>query len=64
MPRYYFDVRDGESVSTDDEGIDLRTLESAWLEAALSAAELAKDTLPERLFHGDQQMTVDIRDEC
>lgn len=64
MPRYYFDVRDGESASTDDEGIDFRTLESAWSEAARCAAELAKDRLPERLVHGDQQMTVDVRDEC
>jgi hypothetical protein len=63
MPRYYFDVRDGENFSTDEEGIDLQTLENAWLEAALSAAEMAKDKLPERLIHGDQQMTVDIRDE-
>ena len=64
MPRYYFDVRDGESVSTDDEGIELRALEGAWMEAARSAAELAKDRLPARLFRGDQQMTVDIRDAC
>ena len=63
MPRYYFDVRDEEGISTDDEGIEFRALEGAWMEAALSAAELAKERLPARLFHGDQQMTVDIRDE-
>lgn len=63
MTRYYFDVRDGESVSTDYEGIDLLALDNAWSEAALSAAELARDRLPGRLFHGDQRMTVDVRDD-
>jgi len=63
MPRYYFDVKDGDSIANDAEGIEFRAFENAWNEAARTAAELAKDRFPGRLPYGDQQMKVGVRVE-
>jgi hypothetical protein len=63
MPRYFFDVRDGEQVvSSDLEGVDV-SLEKAWLEAAQSVAELAKDRMPKRLGRREQTMVIDVCDQ-
>ncbi len=43
MPRYYFDLRDGEAFFDDDEGVDLLDVESAQVEAAEFLADSVKD---------------------
>lgn len=71
MPRYYFDVHEGEHITTDIEGMDLPTVEIAWEEAARSLAELARDTIPKQADKGpghaerswDHQVKIDVRDD-
>jgi hypothetical protein len=41
MPRYFFDIRDGEELIADEEGMDLPDLEAAFREAARSLAEIS-----------------------
>lgn len=46
VTRFYFDVREGDVVIVDDEGLDLSSQNRAWVEAARSVAELARDQIP------------------
>jgi hypothetical protein len=46
--RFYFDVREGDRVITDDVGLDLLNRESALSAAARSIAELARDEIPKK----------------
>jgi hypothetical protein len=48
MPRYYFNVRDAEGVSRDDEGTVLPDLESARREARASARDLVAESMKSR----------------
>ena len=34
MPRYHFDLRDGDAFAEDEEGVELSDIESAQIEAA------------------------------
>ena len=43
MPRYYFDLRDGEELVADEEGMELRDIEAVQEEAARALANLAWD---------------------
>jgi hypothetical protein len=61
MRRYYFDVRDGEKLQTDDEGGDYSSFEAVQDEAAMSLAELAMDTMAKR--GADHRMSVEVRNE-
>jgi hypothetical protein len=42
MPRYYFDLRDGEELIVDEEGTEMSDLEAVQIEAAQSLAEMAR----------------------
>jgi len=44
--RYYFDIRDGEALCTDEEGMELRDQAAAEIEAANSLADVARDLSP------------------
>ena len=46
MPHYYFDIRDGEALSVDEEGMDLADQRGAEMEAALSLADAAGGLAP------------------
>jgi uncharacterized protein DUF6894 len=41
MPRYFFDIRDGEELIPDEEGMELPDLDAAFREAARSLAEIS-----------------------
>ena len=41
--RYYFDLRDGDEIITDDEGLELNGIDRVQEEAACSLADMAKD---------------------
>jgi hypothetical protein len=41
MPRYFFDIRDGEELDQDEEGMELPDLDAAFREAAYSLAEMS-----------------------
>lgn len=58
--RYYFDVREGDCVTTDDVGLDLLNRESALLEAARTIAELARDEIPKHL--SGHKIVISARD--
>jgi hypothetical protein len=46
MNRYYFDIRDNEGLSIDEEGVEFATQSEAESEAAQSLADLAKEMAP------------------
>ncbi len=60
MPRFYFDVLDGDSFTRDDEGVLLKNLDAAEYEAAHAAAGIGHDSLPKRL---SPEVCVRVRDE-
>lgn len=51
MPRYYFDIKDGEDL-TDDEGSVLPDLAAARLEAVRYSAEVLKE-MPDRFWNAE-----------
>ncbi|MTV13020.1 MULTISPECIES: hypothetical protein [Bradyrhizobium] len=61
MPRYYFDLKDGNGIVVDEEGMDLRDLEAAQNEAALSLAGMARDAVA--TAHRAEQMEIGVRDD-
>jgi hypothetical protein len=46
MTRYYFDIRDGEALYADEEGMELDDQRAAEIEAAKSLGDLARDLSP------------------
>ena len=64
MTRYYFDLRDGDDLMPDDEGLDLASSHSAQEEAALSLADLAKDAIRSHRIDGQGGLlAVEVRDD-
>jgi hypothetical protein len=60
MPRYYFDIRDGEYVQKDNEGTVLRGLAEAKAQAVKTLPDIARDEIP----YGDQrEFVIEIKDE-
>jgi uncharacterized protein DUF6894 len=45
MPRYYFDLRDGDDLAADEEGMVFATIDGAQSEAAHSLADMARDAV-------------------
>ena len=58
MTRYYFDIRDGEALFADDEGLELEDQTQAEIEAATSLADMAKDLSPLDERH---HMAIEVR---
>ena len=48
MARYYFHVKSGDTIETDDEGLELPDLSAAAREAELSARELLAEAIKAR----------------
>jgi hypothetical protein len=61
--RYYFDVREGDDISPDDEGMELGSLEDVQTEAARALTEMARDTIRKRVDGAGHRMTIDVRDD-
>ena len=62
MTLYYFDLRDGEELALDEEGLELRTMRAVQEEAARSLADFAYGAM--RLNGGQSQlMAIEVRDE-
>ena len=60
MPRYFFDIDDGERVSVDDHGCDLPDRQSARDQAISVLPDIARDELPD----GDTRVfACCVRDE-
>ena len=60
MPRFYLDVREGARFAPDEEGMEFADLDAAEHEAAVAAAGIGRDLLPQG---GERQVSVEIRDE-
>jgi hypothetical protein len=58
MPRFYFDVRDNEDFTRDDEGLEFPTIEKARDEAARVLAEMAKFVLPGSVI---RELAIEVR---
>lgn len=61
MTRYYFDIRDGEALFADEEGLELDDQTQAEIEAATSLADLAKDLSPHDERH---HMAIEVRTQA
>jgi hypothetical protein len=51
MKRYYFDLRYGNALARDEEGVELPDIEPAQEEAARSLADMARDAIRARPAH-------------
>ena len=61
MPRYFFDIADGDNSGHDDEGLNFSDLKAARAGALRALGEIARDELPD----GDRRdFRVSIRDEA
>ena len=62
--RYFFDLREGDRVIPDEEGMDLGTLQEVEEEAARSLADMARDNALEHRGDGvDHSVAIEVRDE-
>jgi hypothetical protein len=60
MPRFYFDVSDGASLTRDEVGLELRDVDQVRTEAIKALPDLAREGLPD----GDELVfAVQARDE-
>ena len=59
MPRYYFDIHDGDEPHTDMVGADLADDQAAREEATRTIADLAKEYLPHDGAH--RTITIAVR---
>jgi hypothetical protein len=63
MKRYYFDLRDSEGLTVDEEGLELQDAQAAQDEAALSLADAARDSLG-RSDGALHQMAIEVRTDA
>jgi hypothetical protein len=64
MPRYYFDMREGDEIAPDEEGMELRTLQAVQEEAARALADMARDAIRGRPVDGSgHRMSIEVRDD-
>ena len=63
MTRYFFDMREGDQIAVDEQGLELNDLEQVQEEAVVSLADMAKDVVGRK--HGDpsQRLAIEVRDE-
>ncbi len=47
MPRYFFDLQDGDEISEDDQGSVMDGQETARSQAIVFLSEIVKDSLPD-----------------
>ena len=50
MTRYFFDIRYGDKIAIDEEGLELPDIEAAQIEAAYSLAGMVRDKVTSRPF--------------
>jgi hypothetical protein len=54
--RYYFDIRDDTGITPDEEGLEFDSQQEAEIEAALSLADMIKDSAQSR-----RDISVEVR---
>ncbi len=60
MKRYYFDIRQDDDLAADEEGLIMRDVDAVQKEAALSLADMARETVPGGGLH---RMAIEVRDD-
>ena len=60
VPRFYFDIRDGESFTPDHEGVEFSSTHEARVDASRALAEMIKGAMPDGLR---KAMAIEARDE-
>jgi hypothetical protein len=63
MKRYFFDLRDGDYIALDEEGVELPDMERVQEEAALALAQMARDMVPGAVKDAGHRMAIEVRDE-
>jgi hypothetical protein len=62
--RYFFDIREGDEIAVDEEGMVLGTVQAAQEEAALSLAGIAQDAVSASARQGKgHHMAIEVRDD-
>jgi hypothetical protein len=61
MARFYFDVRDGDDFTADEDGVELPDLVAAQTECSRAMGELARDYLPGSIA---RVMSIEVHDEA
>ena len=62
--RYFFDLREGNRVALDDEGMEFASVDLAQEEAALSLANLARDHVLTNQWHpASHLLAIHVRDK-
>jgi hypothetical protein len=64
MPRYYFDLVNGENISFDAEGIELPDMQAVQEEAALALACLVKEMRPAPASDLPHFLAIEVRDNA
>jgi hypothetical protein len=63
MRRYYFDLREGDDLAPDEEGLELPSIERVQEEAARSLADMARDAVRKNHDGAGQRMAIEVRDD-
>jgi hypothetical protein len=63
MARYYFDLRRGDNVSHDVEGMELSTIEAVRQEAVHAVADLAPGAIRGYLISSEHFLAIEVRDD-
>ncbi|TYL89115.1 hypothetical protein FXB40_36585 [Bradyrhizobium rifense] len=65
MPRFYFDLRDGDKLAVDEEGLELPDIGAVQAEAAISLADMARDAVHSTpLVRNGHRMAIEVRDDA
>ena len=60
MPRFYFDIDDGQGLVRDSEGSEHQDLEAAQHEAVETLTQMGRELFPGT---GDHELSIEIRGE-
>ena len=63
MARYYFDLREGDEIIPDEEGMELTSLARVQEEAARSLGDMARDTVRQSHDRVAHRLSVAVRDD-
>jgi hypothetical protein len=63
MKRYFFDLRDVDTLAVDEEGVELPNMQRVQEEAARSLAEMARERVFDAVAGGPHDMAIEVRDE-
>ena len=62
MTRYYFDIHEGDDLASDEEGLELSSLQAVQEEAARSLADMARDAVRGEPDGAAHDMSIEVRD--